>query len=902
MRDIKTDIASRLAAAGHAVDHSVIEELAQHAEAAFASARAEGLEANEAEARVSALIDGWVAEGARLRHGTRRVTVEPPPTQAAFLAGLLHDVRYAWRLAWRRPGPALVAALTMALGNGATTTLFSVSWAVLMKPLPWTDADRIIRLQETREGATRTFPWVMTNATLLAWTDAPSGTIESVGAYQSPQGVTVTDGAGPQRIRVSSVTASLFDVLRVPPFRGRTFTSADEAAVNVFVLAHDYWLRQFGGSEAAVGSTIALDGRSYEIIGVLPPGVTFPDRDTLAWTPFRVQRSQSADGGSSIQLFSAIARLKPGATARQAADEATARGSGLGDPGMVAIALFGSKGEPQVSAQPMLEAATADVRDGLWLLLIAVGLLLATATANVASVQLARAASRRRELAVRAAIGAGSARLARQLIVEALVVGLAGGLGGLVLALGLHRALPVVLPPDFPRVHEIALDPIVIGFAMMVTIAASLAFGVAPALQARRMDLRTGLSDDAAATGAGFSRTRTARMRAAIMAGQVAVACILLIGASLLVRSFEQMLGAERGYDSTNVLTARIATPTGLFTPERRAALVSRTLERLRARADVAYAGTTSILPLMGSEAMMALMLPEMPGQPAQTINTSFRVVSHGYFEAMGIAVREGRTFDERDTAASTPVLVVNETFARRYLTDGSVGRVLNVSLYEKLNGWLIAGVVQDVRVRGALTDPAQPEMYVTFPQVPGGLASQPVIVVRAQSDPAALAGVLRQVVTAEEPAATIESVMTMEERVLNSLSRPRLYAIVLAGFAAFALLIAAVGLFGVLSYSVAQRSRELGVRAALGARPSQIVGLVLREGLVICAVGLLIGMALAFAASRWVSTFLYGVAPHDALTFTLAPVTLLSIAVVACLIPARRASRLDPLRVLRSS
>jgi hypothetical protein len=364
MRDVKADIASRLAAAGHAVDHSVVEELAQHADAAFASARAEGLEPHDAGARVSALIDGWVAEGARLRHRTRAATVEPPATGSAFLAGLLHDVRYAWRLAWRRPGPALLAALTMALGIGATTTLFSVSWAVLMKPLPWTDADRIIRVQETREGATRSFPWLMTNATLLAWTDAPSATIESVGAYQTPQGVTVTDGAGPQRIRVSNVTASLFDVLRVVPREGRVFTPADEAAGNVIVLAHDYWQRQFGGSETAIGRTLALDGQSYEIVGVLPPGVAFPDRDTLAWTPFRVQRSQSANGGSSLQLFNALARLKPGASASQAAEEATARGSGLGDPGMVAIALFGSKGEPQVTAQPMLDAATADVRDG----------------------------------------------------------------------------------------------------------------------------------------------------------------------------------------------------------------------------------------------------------------------------------------------------------------------------------------------------------------------------------------------------------------------------------------------------------------------------------------------------------------------------------------------------------
>lgn len=899
MRDLRHDIAARLEAAGHPADDSVVEELAQHAAAAFAAARAEGLDVPEAETRVAALVDGWAADAAHLRHRRRDTVVEPPPAGSAFLAGVSQDVRYACRLAWRRPGPAVVAALTMTLAIGATTTLFSVAWGVLMKPLPWPEPATIIRLQETRQGATRTFPWVMTNGTLLAWEASPS-TVEAVAAY-SPATVTITGDGGSERAQKASATASLFDVLRVAPARGRLFTRADEGADNVTVLSHAYWTRAFGASDEAIGRTVRFDGRSYEIIGVLPEGLAFPTGETVALTPFEVRPASTPDGGSYIQLFGAIARLKPGATAAQAAQEATARAAAITDPGMAAIAVFGSKGATQVTAQPMLEAVTGDVRDALWVLLAAVGLLLVTATANVASVQLARAATRRREMAVRAAIGAGGGRLARQLIVESLVVGLAGGIGGLVFALALHRALPSVLPPDFPRVADIGMDAGVALVAFVLALAASLAFGIAPALQARRMDLRSGLSDDAAATGATFWRTRTARMRAAIMAGQVAVACILLVGASLMVRTFMTMLNVDRGYDAANVLTARIATPGGLFTPERRAALVSRSLERLRTRPEVVEAGSTNVLPLVPGETMMALNLPETPGQPAQTINTGFRVVSPGYFEAMGIPVRDGRTFDARDTASSVPALVVNRAFAQKYLQDGAAGRLLPIEVYEK-KGWQIIGVVENVVMRGTLTDPPQPEMFVTYPQVPGGLASQPVIVVRTRGNPEAMAGVLRQIVSAEEPSAVLESVMSMEDRVLGSLARPRLYAVVLAGFAGFALTIAAVGLFGVLSYSVAQRARELGVRVAIGARPAQIVGLVLREGLAIGAAGIAAGIGAALVMTRWMSTFLYGVAPRDAATFVLVPAALLLITAIACAVPARRAARLDPLRVLRSS
>jgi predicted permease len=899
MRDLKYDIAARLSAAGHPVDDGVVEELAQHASAAFASARAEGLGHDEADAHVRGLIDAWVAEGAHLRHRRRESVVEPPSNGSAFVAGIAQDVRYACRLAWRRPGPATVAALTIALGIGATTTLFSVAWGVMMKPLPWPEPETLIRLQETREGATRTFPWILTNGTLLAWQDSPA-TIEAVAAY-SPSTVTLTGDGGSERITTASATASLFTVLRAVPVRGRLFTAADEAADNVTVLSYEFWTRRLGAADDVIGRTLQFDGRGYEVVGVLPPGFDFPARETAAWTPYKVQPTHTPDGGSSMQLFSAIARLKPGATAAQAAQEATARAAALPDPGMVAIAVFGSKGAARVTAEPILDAVTADVREALWVLLAAVGLLLVTATANVASVQLARAAARGREMAVRAAIGAGGGRLARQLIVESLVVGLAGGVAGLAISVALHRALPSLLPADFPRVADINIDAGVLAFSFAIALAASLAFGLAPALHVRRLDLRTGLTDDAAATGAGFGRTKTARVRALIMAGQVAVACILLIGASLMVRTFITMLNVDRGYEASNVLTARIATPGGLFTPERRAALASRTLERLRSRPEVVHAGLTNALPLMGGEAMMALSLPPVAGQPAQTINSGFRVISPGYIEAMGIDVIEGRLFDERDTATATPALVVNRAFAQRYLPDHAAGMLLPVEIY-KTQGWQVIGVIENVRMRGSLTEPAQPELFVSYTQAPRGPASDPVIVVRMRGASTAMVETLRQIVTAEEPSAVLESVMTMDERVMGSLARPRLYAVVLAGFAACALLIAAVGLFGVLSYSVAQRSRELGVRAALGARPGQIVGLVLREGLIIGGVGIAAGVGAALLVTEWMSSFLYGVAPRDAVTFVGVPVGLLLITALACALPARRAARLDPLKVLRAS
>lgn len=902
MRDWSREIAEALASAGHHPDPAVIEELAQHAAATYEAARAEGSSPQDANLRVDRLIADWIAQGRGLKHRTRLSTaVEPPAATASPFTGMVHDARYAWRLVWRTPLPALIAALTMALGVGATATLFSVVSAVLLKPLPWPEPDTLVRMRESREGATRTYPATFTNGTYLAWASAPT-TVEAMAAYRAST-VTLTGAGDPQRIQVVSTTASLFDIMRAVPHRGAVFTAADEPAEHVAVLSHAFWRRQFGEAEDVLGRTLTLDGKAHAIVGILPPGFAFPDRDTVAWVPMHVRPSRTAEGGSWIQMFTGIARLKPGATPEQAAAEATARARSAPDPGLAVIAVFGSKGPAIVNAERLLDALTADVRPALWVLLAAVALLLITATANIASVQLARAATRRRELAIRISLGAGSGRLARQLILESLALGVVGGLCGIGLSLALHAVLPSVLPPDFPRVSDITIDARVLAFATIVTLAASLAIGLVPAVQARRVAPRGSLVEDGASTGIAFTRSATARARALIMAGQVAIACLLLVGAALLSRTFVAMLDVDRGYDASNVLTARIASPEGLFTPARRLALLERVLERLKAHPAVERAASTNVLPLMGRDAMMALTLPPFAGSAeTRQVQTGIRVVSPGYFEAMGIRAVDGRTFSTGDTAGSPRSLIVNRAFAERYLGGTQpVGLRLPVSLYDK-SDWTVIGIVDNVRMRASLDDPANPEMFIVHSEVPEGIAYAPVLVVRTAGDPVRLMADLRRIVSGEEPAATLESIMTMEQRVMGSLARPRLYAFVLVGFALFALAIAAVGLFGVLSYSVAQRSKELGVRAALGARPAQLVGLVLREGLLITVIGLIAGIVAAALAARGMASVLFGVAPLDPWTFVIVPVALMAVSVMACVIPARRAATLDPLSVLRAN
>ncbi len=458
------------------------------------------------------------------------------PEQAPWLTGLVQDVRHACRHLRRQPGYAALTILTMALGVGATTTLFSLAYGVLYRPLPWADAGRIVRLFETRQGATRRFDAIMTNAAYAAWRDHPA-TIDGLAAWRVDP-VLMNTGGDATRTRVAAATASLFPMLGVPPVLGRAYTETDEPGADgaPIVLSHGLWQERFGGRPDVLGRSLRVDGKPYRVVGVMPPAFAFPDGDTRAWRPMTVRFTK---GG--LSMFSAIARLKPGVTPAQAAAEGTARARGGPDPGPVVMAVFGSRAPAQITAVPWLEAQTAGVRPAILTFLAAVTLLMVAAVGNVAGLQLARGAARRREMAIRTALGGGGWRLIRQALAENLVIGLAGGVGGLCLAAALGRALPALLPATFPRLHDVRIDLLVATFAIGLSVLAGVASALLPAFQARRVQVVESLAEDGRGAGSGGG-VGASRMRAAIISGQLAIACLLLVGAALFTRSFFSML------------------------------------------------------------------------------------------------------------------------------------------------------------------------------------------------------------------------------------------------------------------------------------------------------------------------------------------------------------------------
>ncbi len=884
-------------------DDDVVEELAQHAAAAYAAARAEGLEEGEAVSRVRTQVAAWCRDAGLLRRRPRRPpAVEPPPARSSSrLAGLAQDLRYAVRVLGRSRAHTLVAVLTMALGIGATTALFSVADGVLLKPLPWPDAGRLVQLSETREGGNNQFGGILTNATYLAWKDA-STTLESMAAWGKDD-QTLTGEGEAERVPISDVTPSLFPLVRARPLLGRVFGPTDERE-KVLVLSYGLWRQRFGGDPNVLGRIVRLDTQPYRVVAVMPRDFAFPDRETRGWIPMSVRPVLSPDEPNSraLSMMRVIGRLRPGVTPAQAAAEGTARGRTAPDLGLVGVAVFGTTGKVTVSAAPMLDAMTADVRPAILVFLAAVALLLVTATANVASLQLARATTRTREVAIRSALGAGRPRLARQLLVESTLLGAAGGLAGLALAWAIVRALPALLPANFPRLDAIGVDGRVVAFAAALSLATGVLFGLIPLVQARRLDLVASLAEDGLAPVGGGVRSRTARTRAVIMAGQVAITCVLLVGGALLGRSFVALLHADRGYDPANVLTARLDMPEAAYTPARRAQVLDALLARLHAYPGVRAGAVTSVLPLGGFDALMAFTMPARDGTSGEVqVHVTPRTVSAGYFDAMRIRLLAGRDFTDADTRTSLPVVIVNRTFADRYLAGSAVGQTLPLGRGSDRPDWQIIGVIDDVRQRGA-TEPAQPEIYYSTAQRADGYGSSVAfLVVRTASDPATLVPTLRAFVHDEDPTLALESVETMEDRLVTSLARPRLYAMLLGGFGLFALAIAGAGLFGVLSYSVAQRAREIGVRTALGARPRDIVRLVVGQALAMTAGGLVVGLAAAFALVRYLSTFLFGVSAHDPASFLAVPIVLAIVAIVAAAAPARRAARVDPQRVLRA-
>lgn len=899
---------------GVALDDDVLEELAQHATATYAAARAEGCDPDAAEGRVRSQIEAWVTDPAvRRRRPRRPPAIEPPTESAPLVASVLQDARYAGRLLRRQPAYAALVIATIALGIAATTVLGSIAYGVLLKPLPWADAPRIVRLYESRQGSTNRFGPIFTNGTYLALRDG-SRALDAIAAWD-PEHV-ATDQPGAPRMAICDVTPSLFPMLGATPALGRGFVPGDEDPGHppIVILSYGLWQQQFGGRLDAVGSGIRFDRKTYTVVGVMPASFDFPDRDTRAWVPLYIDPPVTpGKDGMSISMFRALGRLKPGVTPAQAAAEGTTLGRAA-VPGtqiakVIAMAVFGTDGSIEVTAVPMLESLTAEVRPAILILLAAVILLLATATANVASLQLARATARRRELAVRSALGAARGRLVRQTLVENVVLGLLGGVAGLALAAVLYRALPAILPATFPRIEDIAFGWPIEAFAVALSILTGLGCGVLPALHIARNELVPTLAEDSLAPTGGGLRTRTARARAIIMAAQVAMACVLLVGALLLTRSFVDLMHTNTGYDATNVLTARVILADGEYTPQRRLTVLDQILNRLSSVPGVDRAAYSTMMPFSGGEELSSFPLKRRDGSIVQ-VQTGVQQVSPAFFAAFGQRVLEGRGFSPDDETAGTRVAIVNREFSRKYLEGHALGWVLPGGSAKRnappSPDRPIVGVV-DNTIRRDVTDTPAPEVYYTPASAPGSETSRQIqdsdvyLIVRSSSDPRTLVPTLRDIVRTAAPSAPIEQVMTMRERVANSLANPRLYAALLGAFALFAVLIAGIGLFGVLSYSVAQRAREIGVRTALGAQLRDIVALVVRQSMAIAGAGLVCGIVASYWVSSLLHSFLYGVTPHDTLSYLAVALVLLAVAALASVVPARRAARVDPVKVLRT-
>ena len=886
-----------------AVDDSVVEEFAQHAAAAWEEARADGALPAEADAAVKALIASWCRGTTGPDRIVRAPLVEAAPASSSPFAGLGLDARQAVRMLRRQPGVACLSILMIALGIGVTSTLFSLVNGVLLRPLPWKTADRLVRVYEERSGmsASNSESHTLTNVTYRAWADRPQ-TIDAIAGWRDGELMLAAE-SGMERVRSAAVTPTMFPMLGASPLIGANFTDEDARAGNTVILSYGFWQERFGGAHDALGKSITLSGRSRAIVGVMPRGFEFPTADARMWTPHEIGPSVMPDGrGRRVDTFSALARLKPGVTPEQAAGEGAARLNGLADKDFdwMLSPLFGTKGPYRVTAVRALDWVVKDVKPALWILLAAGALLFAAAIGTVVNLQLAQATARRREVAVRAAIGAGAGRLARQLFVETTTMAAIGGTCGLGLTVVLLRALPSLLPADFPRVQHVGLDARLLAVSGGLTLAVSLAIGLLPVRLARRVALTSVLAEDGSAPVGQSFRSPGARARSLIIAAQVAIAAVLLVGAALLSTSFTRLLAADRGFTPSNLLTARIGLMTAGLPAGSRAVFYREVFDRIAAIPGVSHVGLTDRLPVATPNWRTRVLLDPRRRTPGAEVDAIYRIVSVDYFASMGIRVLSGRGFTTGDTPTSEPVVVVNQTFARRHLPADPLGAQFWADLEQYRRGvpkWRVVGVVADVRHDGP-TAPVQPELYMATGQTTNFVGQ--FLIVRTEGDPAAVARDVSAIVRAASRNAALDQVMTMEGRLTTSLARPRLYAVLLGGFAIFALLIAVIGLFGGLSYAVSQRTREIGVRTALGATPGDIMRLVLTQGTAMTVCGLAVGFGVASATMRYLGGFLFGVEPQDPATFIGVAIGLMAVAIVACAIPARRAARIDPILALR--
>jgi putative ABC transport system permease protein len=796
----------------------------------------------------------------------------------------------------KNPGFTLIALVTLALGIGANTALFSVIDAVLLRPLPFRDPGRVVAvrsvdLRDSNHGGEISYP------AFLDW-QSQSRSFEAMSVWNTFN-LTYTGGAQPESVPGAEVSANLFSMLGVTPELGRTFaTQEDQSGGATFpvMMSYEFWQSHFGGDRSVVGRTLTLDNEKYVVVGVMPARFQFPvqsDRVEL-WTTMAHDLGKAGMATQrGVSYLQVIARLGPGIEIPQA----------QADLALVQERLNRQYPENRprgVAMQSEAEAITGAMRPALLILLGAVGFVLLIACANIANLLLARAAARQKELTIRSALGASRWMIVRQLFTESVLLATAGGGLGLLVAHWSTGALVSMTPQGLARTGEISLDFRVLGFTLLVSLATGVLFGLAPVAQVFRSDLIRPLSESGRGTSTGLS---SARLRSALVVSQLAVALVLLIGAGLLLRSFLRLERVDPGFRADHVLTFLLEVPSHRHPGAQRPVFVRELLQSARALPGVKSASAVFGLPLSDDQGLFTSL--EIEGRPvpdSQRPRVAFRIIESEYFNAMGIRLLQGRTFTPQDEQGGAPLAIVNETFTRKmFQGEDPVGRRIkaNVSFGESDKAPMreIVGVVGDVK-SSSISGNTVPEVYA--PQTPTDFIGEMTVVVRTQTDPNDLVASLRSLVSSMDRDIPLRDVKTMDDYVNASISAPRFDALLLGIFAVLAFALTAIGLYGVISYSVAQRMREMGIRIALGAQRATILGMVVREGGLLAAIGTGAGLAASFFAVRLMRSLLYEIGVTDPVTFIIVPVLLMAVAMLASYVPARRATLVDPVVVLR--
>ena len=806
------------------------------------------------------------------------------------------DLKHAVRALKAKPGFAVVTLLTLAIGIGGTTAIFGAVNAVLLRPLPYHDPDTLVRVYKTTLKQPERVGGTVSPPDFTDWR-RDNTVFTELAAYDSDS-LTLTGQGAAEVIRIGKVTGGFFEVLGSTALYGRTITAEDDpmGARDVVVLGHGIWARRFGSNPQIIGQTIQADGVPREVIGVMPPGIEFPLRSEL-WIPLRFS-ARDLETQRGAQYIEVLGRLKPGASIEVARAEMRTIGSRL------AQLYPRTNRDYSVSVHPLRESLVGRVRQSMFVLLGAVGLVLLIVCVNVASLVLIRGVSRGRELAVRVAVGAGRFSLFRGLLIESLVLGVAGGAAGLVLAYWATTAIASLDPSiGVPLLNQTRLDFVVVAFAFGVSLLAAILFGTMPAWHVTSItDVVSRIREEAGTTTSDPKRQRT---RGALIVAETTLAVVLLVGAGLLARSFARLLAVDLGFSADAVQTFSIALPTSTYSqPQLRYEFVETLLARIAARPDVEAAGAISGLPL--TNARFGISTSTIDGvtlsdDEQDRLTFQVRIVTPDYFKALRIPIKQGRGFTAGDRIGAQPVVLLNETAARRVgLGGNALGPQLEIGTGFGMGrgraGGTIVGVAGDVRDYGAASEPP-PTLFLAHAQWP---VDSMAIVVKSRAEPSGLIEPMRALLREINPDVPMYAVRSMPQIQDVAVAQPRLYLVLIGCFAITAMLLAAIGLYGVLAYAVGQRTREIGIRLALGAGRGEVLGMVMAQAGKLVVVGVALGLVAALLASRLLRAQLFEVAPTDTVTYVVVAAGLLVVSVLASWIPARRASRIDPMTALR--